>query len=207
MTTQEIKNNLIESIKAIESYDFLGASGVRYSLYLDPENYTVDIHHFVGNSGWPMRAHNSIDKHIIDINVGAVAESVVEAVLGVVDTLVDMCESFLGIEWDGSNHKGLWEAPTEGGDYHEWEHPDTFAEVVGEIKYYWAAEEWFVQDHGWVALCKAAELPVTATVKAVTKALDEFVEMEHPSEHVRSALDLVRESFDTWSDEQLERVG
>ena len=135
-TTTEICQNLIDSIESLKDEDYSVCSGFRTDIYLDPEEGKV--YTFVGSNSHPRSAHNNIDRHVLRVDDGAIAESVYDAVKSIESNLNDLLDLYNGSEWNGSNHIGQWDE--SANDLHE-----RIIESLTEspIASYWLPGDWF----------------------------------------------------------------
>ena len=134
--TTEICQNLIDSIEALKDEDYSVCSGFRTDIYLDPEEGKV--YTFVGSNSHPRSAHHNIDRHILRVDDGAIAESVYDAVKSIESNLDDLLDLYLGSEWNGSNDIGQW-------DERSVELEEYIAEALSSnpIASYWLPGDWF----------------------------------------------------------------
>jgi len=137
--TPEQRKTLNASIQSLRNDDYSApCSGYRQDLYIDPEKHTVYVFTCVG-AGIPAAAWHNRQVQILRIPADAIAESVCNAVLMVEERLAELCDRYLGSEWDGSNHVGRW--AEDGGGVLEW-----VGDRIPEIACYWDAGDWFSGD-------------------------------------------------------------
>ena len=87
-------------------------SGMRHSLYLDPEAREVSTFSVVG-SGQPIAAFHG-RALMISIPVGVRGSDLADWLEGERDAIGEIFADYLGSEWNGNNHVGRWRVP---GDY------------------------------------------------------------------------------------------
>ena len=127
----------------------LDVSGARNVLYYDPEDNSAYVFSYVGNSSWPMEAHNNIHVCIGNVDAKTSEESLQEWCQAHADSFDALGECYMGTEWDGSNHVGSW---TEDRESIEQSLSDALDEA--DLPTYWDAEEWMHGD--WRGVCLGA---------------------------------------------------
>lgn len=119
--------------------DYLDSVGrrddYRVVLYLDPENFSVQVHSGVGNIGWPEPAFLNRWLSIGSYDAGYDGESVLEALEAISDELIEAAGEYLGL--DERTRRGRW-SEDAGGDLHQ-----TFKDALEEYaRIQWDAGEW-----------------------------------------------------------------
>jgi hypothetical protein len=144
----------LKSIDDLADEDYVCHSGWHNDIYLDPG--TGKVYTFYTDNAVPISAYNGIDQRIYRVHRDAVPTSVRDNILSMGEWLSDMLESFVGTEWDGSNHIGVWKESTD--DLH-WREPfDRHFEEHIQIKYYSDPDEWFT-DQDLKKLWRDGETP------------------------------------------------
>ena len=98
------------SVKALGSKDFTAEASIYNSIYFDPEESKIIL--FTDTqSSWPAAAHHKLWTSICRVPDNSTPESVVEVLLGCEALVTDLASAWIGSEWDGSNHVGVWDKP------------------------------------------------------------------------------------------------
>jgi hypothetical protein len=147
-------------------------------IYLDPDTSDDEIliqtHGGVGNSGTPWRAWHNRWVHLATIGPRAIGERVLAVLQGMEAALVEAAEQYRGTEWDGSNHRGVW----EGGVPYELALGDLGDGEPDPELHAWEASDWYGPScAAWASLCREHRIdPLRAD------ALDRLTEAEEASQ-------------------------
>jgi hypothetical protein len=113
------------------------------SYYLNPIGQVIEPYTVVG-AGIPRAAYHNIWVEVFTAPADAIPQSVVENLLAIEDQLIYDCQhNWLGTEWNGFNHVGLWkEKPNYPWAYNFeiacfWDPADWFEPVLGDLKTKW----------------------------------------------------------------------
>ena len=114
-------------------------SGMRVSLYLIPaeetDNGVAEVVTFAAiGGGYPFAAAHGRQLCLGDLPVNFCADSLAETLESQRDKLENIAASYLGSEWDGSNHRGRWDEDA------------LYIEINRECESYWPADEWLCGD-------------------------------------------------------------
>lgn len=164
-------------------------SGYQVSLYLVPaeendgEVPRVASHSGYGNIGTPMLAFNGRWAPIASYGPQVVGASVREMLEEISDVLVAYAKRYEGTEWDGSNHKGMWDLDDlyegEGFFASQVAFPlvDSWNKNEHLISHYWHASDYFgPAGIDWEELCDEAGIDPKRAFKEELYVLAEIIE-------------------------------
>jgi len=172
-------------------------SGTQVSLYLIPADETssgvakVTTVRNVG-PGCPEPAWHSRWHCLGNLSVDFIAESLVEVLESQRDTLEQIAASYLGSEWDGSNHVGRWREWLDG------------IEIDLECETYWPASDWL----GQTTLEETARDVLDLGDGTIETAVDEILHYAEGTARLEESdvEAVVRDRLDDYRTETMERL-